>query len=502
MTYTNNGNTITRTQSQNNNIKPWEDPVNGRNFKNDPEKDNHLFDTQRPYHSKDDVHQLRSILKKLQDLGANHNFDPDYKNNPDGKMRVTLHSGRKSKKTNKAFSSRHNDRNFDSETEHIAKDKSGDNILWNWCGTEMSFDEGELKYYEQTFGEQLAKTNENYTKSRHTDRCKKMDVWRKENMHAPEEQILQIGKMEKTPDEETSLTCFKEYIEWLNQWNEEHGKPFFILNWAMHVDEQGAPHFHLRKAWSYKDPETGLVTTDQTNSLLKAGIQQPYPEKKISQKNNPKITFDKICREQWIKIARSHGLEIEDAPKPKKQVGKSLKQYQAEMDKWRNEAYQFMAQLTAANLGVMEKVAEWEELIPLMEKFDKTVEEDCKRARRAYDPDVFAKIVQHVVAAHAQDMKNLQETKDGQIKSLDRELNGYNFYRNYNLHHQFGVEEINEILEQAKPDQLEKIAAVMKLNGYGDLGEWMNNTGGWYRQFPKGAEIQREMERRERGMSY
>ena len=43
----------------------------------------------------------------------------------------------------------------------------------------------------------------------------------------------------------------------------------------------------------------------------------PEPEKKISKKNNPKMTFDKMCREKWIFIARSHGLEIEYTPKPR-----------------------------------------------------------------------------------------------------------------------------------------------------------------------------------------
>ena len=43
----------------------------------------------------------------------------------------------------------------------------------------------------------------------------------------------------------------------------------------------GAPHFHLRRAWPCKDEETGLTTTDQTKSLLKAGILPPDPEKNI-----------------------------------------------------------------------------------------------------------------------------------------------------------------------------------------------------------------------------
>ena len=85
-------------------------------------------------------------------------------------------------------------------------------------------------------------------------------------MHAPEEQILQIGHMEQYPEVEVSLSCFEEYLTWLNKWNEEHGKPFFILNWAMHQDEMGAPHFHLRRVWPCKDEETGLTRPDKSPS--------------------------------------------------------------------------------------------------------------------------------------------------------------------------------------------------------------------------------------------
>lgn len=508
MTYSYDGKTLTKvadkytTDVNNGTSKPWEDPVSGRNFQNDPERNNHLFDVHKPYRAKDDVRHLNHILKQLEDLGGGHNFDPDFKNNPQGKMRCTLHSGRKRKKDNKAFSSRHNDRNFESEPEHIAKDKSGNNILWNWCGSEYSFDAGELKYYEETFGEQLKQTNLNYENHRHKERCKTMDEWRKENMHAPEEQIYQIGKMEKCPDAEVSLACFKEYLEWLNKWNDEHGKPFFVLNWAMHLDEDGAPHFHIRKAWPYKDTETGLVTTDQTHSLLKAGVLPPHPEKKIDQKNNPKITFDKECREMWIKIARSHGLEIEDKPKPKNEVGKSLKDYQKEKDEWRNNVYKSLVELTAKNLGVLEKIADWEEIIPTIEKFDKLVEQNCKHARRTYDSEEFAGYIKQIVSAHAKDVKAAQDKGDAEIKRMDRELNGHNYWKGYDLHHQFGAKEINEMLSQASPEQLEKISAVMKANGFADLGSWMNNTKGWYRQFPKGMQIQKELERKNQGMSY
>ena len=179
-------------------------------------------------------------MNQLKEHGGDYGFNSDYKTNPQGKMHCKMNSGRKRKTDKKPFSSRHNDRDFDSNPEHIAKDKSDKNVIWSWCGTEISFDKGELKYYEETFGAQLEQTNQNYIKSCHKERVVTMDEWRKKTMHAPEEQILQIGCMEEYPEVEVSLSCFEEYLTWLNKWNEEHGKPFFILNWAMHQDEMGA----------------------------------------------------------------------------------------------------------------------------------------------------------------------------------------------------------------------------------------------------------------------
>ena len=205
-----------------------------------------------------------------------------------------------------------------------------------------------------------------------------------ENHAAPEEQILQIGRMEQYPEVEVSLSCFEEYLTWLNKWNEEHGKPFFILNWAMHQDEVGAPHFHLRRAWPCKNEDTGLTTTDQTKSLLKAGILPPDPEKKISKKNNPKMTFDKMCREKWIFIARSHGLEIEDTPKPREESGKTLEKFQKEKDLQRNRIYTLLSALTEKIIDVLEEISKWEELMPSIQNFKEWTKERCKDAQRTY----------------------------------------------------------------------------------------------------------------------
>lgn len=509
MTVINNGKTLTQvprstsvTDVQGCTSAPWKDPVTGRDFRNDPERDNHLFDSRRPFHGKDDVRVLNNLLKRLQDLGGDRGFPHDYQNNPSGKMRAVMHSGRVNKKTKKAYSAKHNDRNFKSEADHIVKDKSGNNVIWNIYGDGYTFEQAELKFYKENFSQQLNHTNECYRKSRHKERIKTMEKWMSSRQHCPEDTIQQIGAINNHPDVEKSLECFYEYLDWLNKWNDEHGKPFTILDWALHQDEQGAPHFHVRKVWTYIDPETGFLTTGQTKALELAGVQRPYPNQKAGQKNNPKITFDKMCREKWISIARKHGLEIEDRPKPKDQVGLTLEEFQKREDEKRNEIYNLLTQYTSISIGMAEKITEWEEIIPTIEKFDKLVEQNCKQAKRTYDSEEFAGYVKQIVSAHAKDMKSVQDKGDAEIKRLDRELNGHNYWKGYDLHHQFGAKEINEMLSQATPEQLEKISAVMKANGYADLGSWMNNTKRWYKQFPKGMQIQKELERKNQGMSY
>ena len=121
-------------------------------------------------------------------------------------------------------------------------------------------------------------------------------------------------------------------------------------------------YFYMRK------PST-LSFNRQIRTTSKAGILPPDLEKKISKKNNPKMTFDKMCREKWIFIARSHGLEIEDTPKPRDEVGKTLEEFQKEKDLQRNRVYTLLSALTENNIDVLEEVSKWEELMPSIQNF-------------------------------------------------------------------------------------------------------------------------------------
>ena len=50
------------------------------NYENTVENANHLFDTRKPFHGKDDVRVLNNLMKRLQDLGGDRGFPNDYQN--------------------------------------------------------------------------------------------------------------------------------------------------------------------------------------------------------------------------------------------------------------------------------------------------------------------------------------------------------------------------------------------------------------------------------------
>lgn len=393
---------------------------NKENRTEDPEKPNHLFDSHKPFKGKDDVRQLNYLLSKLK----NHYGSSDsgsWNNRP---MRVTYHSGRSKKDRVYVYSTKHNDRNFDSESDHIVKEKTKDNITWNWCGDEFTFEEGEQKFYEMVFSEQMNATNEGYIKSRHSDKVKTMEEWRKCPLHAPEETIIQYGRMGHHPDVETSVKCFKEFMTWLDDWNNKNGHPFKVLNWAFHQDEQGAPHFHLRKVWYYLDNEKGFCTTGQGEALRRTLLDLPNPDKKEGQKNNRKVTFDRMCRQKLIDIGRAHGMNIEEAPKPKEEVGLTLEEYQRREDQKNQEVFNDLVRFAELNTAMAEKVSEWEEVAKTADNADSFLERMVDKAYHAFDEDARKAVEEEIKAFYANEAKKREEAHREEIAQYKRMLYG------------------------------------------------------------------------------
>lgn len=241
-------------------------------------------------------------------------------------MRATSHNARTGK--DGTFSAKHNDRNFDlNNAEHINKEKTSQNITGEWTRTGISFEESEKKYYEEHFRAFLDCQNAKYQKNRNKRDQKTMDEYRKSKRTCPEETIYQIGRKDDTISPDLLSNIVAKQIAW-----EARNFPNVkILDYAMHVDEQGAPHVHVRKVWIAHD-SNGNLRVNQNGALEEMGIKRPDPDKKQNRYNNPKMVYTRDCRQHLIEVCRSYGIEIEIEPLEKSKTGLSLDEYKAKQE--------------------------------------------------------------------------------------------------------------------------------------------------------------------------
>lgn len=251
-------------------------------------------------------------------------------------MRMTIHNARTSKKFG-AFTPKHNDRNFNiKNAEHIDPERTGGNIYWNWTGeSDISFEDAEKLFYEQHCRTHLDAKNARYVAQRHPERVRTMDEYRQNPRTCPEETLLMIGnKNEYVPAKTLQAIC-----EDLRNWEENVISGLRVLDMALHVDEQGAPHIHMRRAWIYRD-ENGTESISQGKALEKAGIPLPHPDKPQGRNNNRKQTFSQQERQALYEICRGYGLEslLEMQPRERSKSGQALTEYQAQQAEERAQA--------------------------------------------------------------------------------------------------------------------------------------------------------------------
>lgn len=239
-------------------------------------------------------------------------------------MRATIHNGRTSNLG--TFTPKHNDRNFNiKNAEHIDPERVKNNRYWNWTGNpETTFEAAEQAFYEKYIQKHLDAQNARYKAQRHAERAKTMDEYRKSPQTCPEEVILMIGKAGDTIPADMMARIIQEQINW-----EQKTFPGVkVLDVALHMDEQGAPHIHERRAWIYTDKD-GNLAISQNKSLEQMGVELPNPDRPRGRFNNRKQVFSRICREHLLQICKEHGLEIEEIPQEKSKSGRTLEDYQA-----------------------------------------------------------------------------------------------------------------------------------------------------------------------------
>lgn len=242
-------------------------------------------------------------------------------------MRGTTHNGRTGK--DGAYSAKHNDRNFDVDhAEHIDKNKMSDNWYWHYRPDEkMTFEEAEQRFYEEHFKDSLDAKNQRYIAQRHNERVKTMDQYRQSKLSCPEETILQVGKTGDTIDPKLLQEICMEQIKW----EAETFPNVKILDAALHVDEQGAPHLHERKVWTAHGKD-GLIV-GQAKALEEMGIKRPNIEKPQDRYNNAKMTYSAMCREHFLEVCKSKGLDLETEPDKTSKRGLDLLEYKAEQER-------------------------------------------------------------------------------------------------------------------------------------------------------------------------
>lgn len=237
-----------------------------------------------------------------------------------GKQRATQHNGRKSSKG--AFSTKHNDRNYDYvEAPNIDETRTDINLYWNRFDGyyrhkdrdgKLTFEEAEQRFYKETFTKQWERTNKRYIDNYHPERCKSFEDWCKMDCNLPEESYMQIGDYENPATPQQFYEVAKLFLKRQNEWNKQHGFPFSMLDIAYHFDE-AVPQVHTRKLWKYKDKD-GTLCIGQEKALEQAGVPLPNPNKPKSRYNNRKMTFDREMREMYLQCCLECGLEVETEP--------------------------------------------------------------------------------------------------------------------------------------------------------------------------------------------
>lgn len=253
-------------------------------------------------------------------------------------MRITTNNSRCST-GGRVYSPRHNDRAFNRQNApHIDPARTADNWEWTWLendGVLCSFEDAEREFYARHISDHLQAVNARYKAQRHAERVRSLDEYRRAPQSCPEETIICIGNREHHPDPGELLAAYLE----LQHWQEKTFPQLHVLDYAMHLDEQGAPHIHERHVWTYTDAD-GHTAIGQARALKQMNIQRPHPEQPRSRYNNAKQTYTAMVRARFVEICRQRGLEIETQPRERSQSGLTLIEYQARQEEKRLQELQ------------------------------------------------------------------------------------------------------------------------------------------------------------------
>lgn len=244
------------------------------------------------------------------------------------KNRTTLHNGRKNRQ-GQAYRASHNDRKFDlDKAEHIEQERTKENIYWHYLQKEnpdMDFSTAEKTFYKDHFEEALSIRNSSYIQHGNKKQVKTLEEYMQE--HCPEETIWMIGNAEDMIPAKILHNVWTEQKTWM----EAMFPQMTVLDWALHVDEQGAPHIHERHVFIGHD-KRGLEVVGQNKALAEMGISAPNPQRPTGRHNNAKMTYTAICRQHFQELCKRHGLDIEVQPRERSEMGLTQAEYKTRQE--------------------------------------------------------------------------------------------------------------------------------------------------------------------------
>ena len=238
-------------------------------------------------------------------------------------MRVTLHYGQ-------GLAS-HNDRTFGGHADHIDTKKSDENIYWQ-CYKGGSFASAEYRFYEYAFGDYITARNKRAERSCHPERATSPGQYLHGKKSQPEEVLIYLGDRDDHADPDTLLAVAQAFFKW----HMETYPQIAFLDYALHVDEGGAPHVHIRQTYVAHDKDgNSIVSKDR--SLKEMGVGLPDPGRPEGRNNCRKMTYTAKCREMLQNLARDAGLDVETEPREASRSGRKLADFQAEQARQRAE---------------------------------------------------------------------------------------------------------------------------------------------------------------------
>lgn len=235
------------------------------------------------------------------------------------KVTLSRHNSRVNSKGN-VMKPNHNDRDFESERELVG---SG-NVYWHlWNKEQLTFETVEERAYNKIYGDYIAQMNEKAYANHDYKRLKTAKTLLESKRTAPEETLFYLGDMANHASKAQMVQFMNKFQRYMH---DNYGDNFKILDMAIHVDEEGAPHVHERHTFiGHKDD--GTAYPSQEKALEEMGIPLPDPTKKSSKFNNRKMTFDAQVRKACKEIAKEVGLEILPEAQDSKHPNRNLSQY-------------------------------------------------------------------------------------------------------------------------------------------------------------------------------